>query len=98
MSNNMNQELYAFWEYDLYPYLLGGTVTQITSTGAVKTKEFGNSLFRPIIILPLESGIQLANKLKELDSEYRKARCDIELDFTQKLFSALPFKHPRKSQ
>lgn len=94
----MNQELYAFWEYDLYPYTLSGTVEQITSAGLVKTKEFGNSLFRPIAILPLETGLQIAKKMKELDSSYRKAKSDIEEEFNLKLFDVLPFKHPRKSR
>lgn len=60
----MKQKLYAFWKYDVPPYVLGGEVTEIKSNGRVCVKGFTGYSFLPLQILPLEEG---RAKQKEID-------------------------------
>ncbi len=65
--------LYAFWKYDQFPYLLGGKVTRINDIGKVETEEFGkNYWFSPIKFLPEDSAKKLLLKLKELEEKRRQ--------------------------
>jgi hypothetical protein len=67
----MNQELFAFWRYDTFPYVLGGTVTKMLPSGRVETVEYGpGHSFMPIKILPRADGAALWQKLENLRSEY----------------------------
>ena len=80
---NMNQELYAFWTYDTFPYILGGEVTKMDSCGQVETKEYGKGYwFKPCKILPLKEGVELmiqlnvlktarVTKIAKIDTEYK---------------------------
>lgn len=60
----MKHKLYAFWEHDIPPYVLGGEVTEIKSNGRVCVKGFTGYSFLPLQILPLEEG---RAKQKEID-------------------------------
>jgi len=60
----MNEKLYAFWSYDKFPYVLGGTVTKMHDDGTVETKEYGQgSCFTPIKIVPFKAGIIIKQDL-----------------------------------
>lgn len=59
---------YAFWNYDHFPYLLGGQITKIREGGAVQTVEYGQgNWFHPVTIRPLAKGKAIMAKLKELE-------------------------------
>lgn len=69
----MTDTLFAFWRYDQYPYVLGGTVTEIEDNGAVWVKEYAR-YFKPIKIMPEASGKALLAELKALEQEYLGAQ------------------------
>jgi hypothetical protein len=64
------QTLYAFWRYDLCPYMLGGVVERFRSNGNVVAKGYNGMSFKPIAILPDQDGALALKLLKELRSEY----------------------------
>lgn len=70
MPNKPNQILYAFWEYDLCPYMLGGIIQGFLSSGRVKAKGYDGMTFKPIAILPDEAGKKALARLKEIRAEY----------------------------
>lgn len=88
MSQDINN-LFAFWKYDMFPYLLGGTITKMRDDGYIQTVEYGpGNYFKAIKILPLKAGKQLQDKLckisrdrevelKNLYSEWDKKLKDI---------------------
>ena len=60
----MKQKLYAFWKYDVPPYVLGGEVTEIKSNGRVCV-----NLLRAIRI---SHGSVDIDRIAEEISEYQK--------------------------
>lgn len=63
-------KLYAFWKYDVPPFLLGGEVEEVLEDGCVIIK--GRiSKFKPVLIVPLERGIKLHKKLNKAEAKYR---------------------------
>jgi hypothetical protein len=63
----MEQKLFGFWGYDLFPYILGGEIEEILPYGRIKIKEYGNCISpRSKLITTEESGLELDEKLKEL--------------------------------
>ena len=59
----------AFWEYDRFPYLLHGVITQ-ERNGRVETEGYGpGNWFTPKFILPLEQGKNLSQKINALEAE-----------------------------
>lgn len=65
--------LYAFWKYDLPPFLLGGIVELIDEDGHVKIKDrYDGMRFKPAVLLPLEKGLALQQKLDEAQTVYEK--------------------------
>lgn len=69
-KNKPNQILYAFWDYDLCPYMLGGIIQGFLSSGNVKVKGYDGMSFKPITILPDEAGRKALARLKEIRAEY----------------------------
>lgn len=66
----MNKELYAFWKYDKFPFLLGGTITNMRADGAVETVGFGKGCwFNPVKIVPVELGRKITKELQVLEQE-----------------------------
>lgn len=64
---------YAFWKYDLFPFVLGGTITRMLDNGMVSTVEFGpGNYFKPIKKLSMHEGKALKAKLQELSLEYKR--------------------------
>lgn len=89
----MKHKLYAFWEHDIPPYVLGGEVTEIKSNGRVCVKGFTGYSFLPLQILPLEEGrakqkeIDLAlknykNTIKKAEEELRSHTKQLSLKYT----------------
>ncbi len=59
----------AFWEYDLYPYLLYSIIVD-EKNGKVETKGYGKGAwFTPKFILPLQQGESLADELESLKNQ-----------------------------
>lgn len=66
-------KLYAFWKYDIPPFLLGGEVEEVLEDGCVIIKGRTGYKFKPVIIVPLEKGIKLHKKLNKAEAKYRNA-------------------------
>ena len=78
----MKLKLYAFWKYDLFPFVLGGTVTDIRSNGSVETEGYGQGFyFKPFMIVPNEDGKVIMAKLRNLQDEYRIAQVKLNNEF-----------------
>jgi hypothetical protein len=58
------QTLYAFWDYDICPYMLGGEVKEVRPNGRVVIKGYNGMSFKPIAILPDEAGLDALKKIK----------------------------------
>lgn len=82
-------KLYAFWSYDLYPYICGGEVTKSRRTDGefhVETKEYGKGYwFNARKLMPLEEGKKLMAKIKGLECEYNNEAKALKLRFNKKL-------------
>jgi|14BtaG_2_1085337.scaffolds.fasta_scaffold74713_3 hypothetical protein len=81
----MEQELFAFWKYDLPPYALCGKISKIDEAGRVYVVAF-QGWFKPILILPLAEGLELKSKLKEAASEYENAVYSARASLEAKLY------------
>lgn len=77
---NTEINLYAFWKYDLYPYVLGAPASIMKRQGEVYVDSY-QAWFYPILLLPIESGELLQKKLVQLEKEYDKAHQDLEKKF-----------------
>jgi hypothetical protein len=67
----VDHKLYAFWEYDHFPYVLGGEVTKMDDRGRVETVEYGPGFrFTPFKILPLDAGRNLMAQIKHIAAQY----------------------------
>lgn len=67
-------ELYAFWRYDQFPFVLGGPVTRMDEDGRVETENYGTgNWFTPSKLLPRATGEKLHGELKLLEAQYREA-------------------------
>ena len=75
------QVLYAFWDYDLCPYILGGIVTEFTGEGHVRAKGYDGMAFRPIAIIPDENGKRALARLQELRNEYAEKEKALKIDY-----------------
>jgi hypothetical protein len=61
---------FAFWSYDQFPYVLGGTVTNINAEGQVETEEFGKgNYFTPLRIMPVKAGMIMLQELNKQRDE-----------------------------
>lgn len=86
MSKDSNYDLFAFWPYDSFPYVLGGTVTKITDKGAVETIEYGpGRYFRATKILPLAAGKKLKETLDRLTKVRNSALKKFNDEWNKKL-------------
>lgn len=69
-DDTMNQQLFAFWKYDVFPYILGAAVLEMKSDGRVVVEGYGGAAFQPVKLLPLDAGRKLWEQLKELRIEH----------------------------
>lgn len=84
--------LWAFWRYDLFPYLLGGRVTKSYASGTVKVEGYGDHTFRPKMLLLGKEGEELCDKLKALTAERDDMLKGVEATFRKKLDALLAVK------
>jgi len=66
----------AFWHYDLYPFVLGGHVTDGPDRHErVETREFGRGhRFQPFRMVSDDRGEELLAYLEQLERAHRDAR------------------------
>lgn len=66
-------DLFAFWAYDLFPYLLGARVTKLDEEGLAYAPSF-QDWFRPVYLLTPRKGERIKRELEQLREEHRAAR------------------------
>jgi len=77
------QTLYAFWDYDLCPYVLGGIVEEFTGSGKVRIKGYDGMAFKPIAIIPDQKGKDALKLLKELREKYAKEEKELKTRYKE---------------
>jgi hypothetical protein len=82
-------KLFAFWRYDLFPYVLGAPFEKMDDKGRVFAEGY-NGCFIPLKILPLEPGKALKNKLNGLRDLEKAAHKKVDKDFKEKLKELMP--------
>jgi len=70
-------EIYAFWQYDLPPYMLGARVVYSNPDGTVQVQGFLGYTIKPVKLLLNEAGERAMLELKRLRTEYNDD--DVEL-------------------
>lgn len=63
-------ELFAFWRYDSFPFILGDVVTKLHSKGVVDVAKYPGFSFQSFRLTNLDEGKQLYNQLETLKEEY----------------------------
>lgn len=81
----MNQDLMAFWKHDIYPYLLCGEISEFKNDGLVKVTEYGGGVFRPVLILNKEDGLELKEILETLSKNRKLDVSNIENKYNEVL-------------
>lgn len=94
MKEQLDVDLFAFWEYDLFPYMLGARVSKIDEKGYVYADAY-QGWVKPFKILPPGAGQELYEKVKQLNSIKRDKEKELKSEFRAKLFDIIPY-HPRK--
>lgn len=82
--------MFAFWKYDLYPYYIGGKVTEDFGDDGVEVAGYPGSIVRPTFFLPDEKGEKLVEELKDLKFRERVARDVLKEEWIEKLNMYLP--------
>ena len=80
----MNIELFAFWNYDSFPYLLGAEVDRMDGN-TVYPKGYGGHAFKAAFFLPVEYGESLKKELKALECEKRARQTELNEEFKERL-------------
>jgi hypothetical protein len=80
----MKQILYAFWKYDICPYMLGGEVEQFRPDGSVAVKGYDGFALKPLTILPEDSGKEALDTLKMLITEYQERERELKDDYRRR--------------
>lgn len=88
-------ELYAFWRYDQFPYVLHGNVVDLRRDGCVRVEGYLTTAFYPLLLLPKEEGQKLGREINKLRAEHRAAREEFEKEWRVRLRTITPYPiHP----
>jgi hypothetical protein len=81
----------VFWAYDQYPYCLSAKLKEVLPDGLVKVEGYGNYTFRPIIMLPDETGGPLVAELGRLRKEYAEKQVKLGDEYRAKAAELAPW-------
>lgn len=86
----------AFWKYDLFPFILWGTIEK-THGEYVETKQHGRGYsFKPLFVLRPEEGEKLIAKLIDLKCRRQNMIDEIEALYRMELLAMVPKLKPKK--
>lgn len=90
--------LFAFWRYDLYPYVTGAPITKMNDDGLVYAPSY-QGWFAPIKLMPLSKGVQLLDAMTArphgLVAQRERAFEEFEQKWDETLFVLFPdARHP----
>lgn len=78
-------KLWAFWNYDLFPFLCNGRVNQIAEHGSVEIMNSPGYFYHPRFLLPAVEGKKLSAELGKLEGEQRAAVEAVQRTYIRKL-------------
>ena len=82
--------LYAFWRYDLFPFVCGASVNKMDERGLVSAPSYGGSWFKPLLLLPHEAGLEIQKVLDASKAEMRRRKEEIEKQIESSLIVQVP--------
>ena len=83
------QTLYAFWNYDICPFMLGGEVKEIRPNGYVVIKGYMGMSFKPIAILPDQAGLDALKKIKDYQQQASELERSIKEVYKKEALKAI---------
>jgi len=83
MADPLN--LWAFWNYDFFPFLCHGRINQIGKHGSVEIVDRSGYFYRPRFILPTDEGEELGAELIKLKDEQCVAVDAVNRTYIKKL-------------
>ena len=90
----MKKKQYAFWQYDLYPYTLGGEILKFSKNSlCVHVKGYEGWSFQPFLIVDGAKGALLLKEIEALREWYSEERAKLKDIFNKRLFDVIP-DHP----
>jgi len=78
-------KLWAFWNYDLFPFLCNGRVNQVATHGSVEIVNIPGCFYHPRFLLPADEGKKLSAELDKLEGEQRSAVDAVKRTYVKKL-------------
>lgn len=89
-----NNQLFAFWKYDMFPYVLGAEINGFCEHDypGKDHVNINGHYYLPIKIVPSKLGHQIRVELAELEIEREQALCKVQSDYRKKL-NALFYKY-----
>lgn len=83
-------ELYAFWRYDQYPYVLHAKVESMADDGSVCLAGYGGMSVQPLLLLPLDAGQELGRTIGDLKAGYHDAKLQLDREWRKNAGAVLP--------
>lgn len=83
------KNLMAFWNYDIFPYVVSGKVEKINEDGSIQS--LGNHTFKPIIILPESNGREIQKEIDIIKSKFEKEKKELHKKYICQLYNVAPF-------
>lgn len=99
-SNNRSpNRRFAFWSYDLYPFVLGSE-GMFTPEGHFSADRYSRTFSRESIIAvyPVKEGTAILERLQALREEYRKRSDELMDDMVRKAHATLPELKPWRKE
>lgn len=94
MRNIQKVKGFAFWRYDLYPYVLGSEIDAKASDGYVHApafcKSYAGGWFMPVKTMSIKAGRELNAKVEKMRAEYEAACKQLDAEWNKSLFDLLP--------
>jgi len=97
----VKEPLWAFWEYDLYPYVLSGEVTKMRPVAEAPDRvEYWAASYRMWVmnctVLRGEDGARTAAGLRQLRDELGLVKDGLHREYLQKAVDLAPFLHGKR--
>lgn len=81
-------KLFAFWKYNLFPYCLGGEVTEFKD-GYVFVRGYEGMRFKPTYITDLEHGKNIYEQILDIAGEYQVKKDELREEYSGKVLDLL---------
>lgn len=76
--------LYVFWKYDLFPYVLGSAATKMKDDGRVYVPNY-QGWVRPVKIVPIEEGERISKQIQGIEKERKEEEIKFQKKWDEKI-------------